>query len=100
MPVDVFINISMSEGVPVSIMEAQSFGLPVIATDVGGTKEIMTATNGILLPSSPTIVEVADAMEYIMNNNFDRMAIKESWKNVSDADINFTAFVKHLSNLT
>ena len=31
---DLFINLSSSEGVPVSIMEAMSFGIPVIATDV------------------------------------------------------------------
>ena len=40
-PVDWFINTSSSEGLPVSIMEACSFGIPVIATDVGGTSEIV-----------------------------------------------------------
>ena len=40
-PVDLFINVSTTEGLPVSIMEAISFGIPVIATDVGGTKEIV-----------------------------------------------------------
>ena len=44
------INVSSSEGVPVSIMEAQSYGIPVIATDVGGTSEIVIdQINGILL---------------------------------------------------
>ncbi len=99
-PLDVFINLSVSEGVPVSIMEAQSFGLPVIATDVGGTREVMTNTNGILLSSSPTIVEVADAMDRILNNQFDRKEIKQSWKEISDADNNYTTFVNQLSNLT
>lgn len=98
-PLDVFINLSESEGVPVSIMEAQSFGLPVIATDVGGTREIMTNTNGILLSSSPTIVEVANAMDMILYNPFDRRAIKESWKKISNADINYMTFVQQLSNI-
>ena len=40
-PVDAFVNVSASEGVPVSIMEAQSYGIPVIATAVGGTGEIV-----------------------------------------------------------
>jgi len=35
--IDVFINTSKSEGLPVSIMEAQSCGIPIIATSVGGT---------------------------------------------------------------
>ena len=38
--IDLFINLSSSEGIPVSIMEAMSFGIPVIATNVGGTSEI------------------------------------------------------------
>jgi glycosyltransferase involved in cell wall biosynthesis len=99
-PLDVFINLSVSEGVPVSIMEAQSFGLPVIATDVGGTREVMTNTNGILLSSYPTIAEVADAMDQIFYNQFNRKVIKESWKKISDADLNYSTFVKQLSILT
>ncbi|MBR5378661.1 MAG: glycosyltransferase [Bacteroidales bacterium] len=38
--VDLFVNASRSEGVPVSIMEAFSFGIPVIATDVGGLHQV------------------------------------------------------------
>lgn len=47
--VDVFMNVSKSEGVPVSMMEAMSFGIPVIATDVGGVNELINNDNGILL---------------------------------------------------
>ena len=32
---DLFVNMSLSEGIPVSIMEAISFGIPIIATNVG-----------------------------------------------------------------
>ena len=33
-------------------MEAASFGIPIIATDVGGTKEaVIDGTNGFLLPA-------------------------------------------------
>lgn len=39
--VDVFVNLSSSEGIPVSIMEAISFGIPVVATAVDGTPEVV-----------------------------------------------------------
>lgn len=39
--INLFVNTSSSEGLPVSIMEACSFGIPIIATDVGGTAEIV-----------------------------------------------------------
>lgn len=48
-PVDIFINVSESEGVPVSIMEALSAGIPCVATDVGGVPEILDDSCGVLL---------------------------------------------------
>lgn len=48
--VNLFINVSESEGLPVSIMEVVSFGIPVIATDVGGTGEVVDVSIGDLIP--------------------------------------------------
>jgi glycosyltransferase involved in cell wall biosynthesis len=48
---DVFVNVSSSEGLPVSIMEAFSYGIPAIATAVGGMPEIVTEDCGVLLES-------------------------------------------------
>jgi len=50
--VHLFVNTSTTEGLPVSIMEAISFGIPVIATNVGGTKEIVSNYNGFLVDSN------------------------------------------------
>lgn len=47
--VDFFINMSDSEGIPVSIMEAMSVGIPVIARDVGGVAEIVSSNTGVLI---------------------------------------------------
>ena len=52
--VDFFINMSDSEGIPVSIMEAFSSGIPAIARNVGGISEIVNNTNGFLLESLDT----------------------------------------------
>lgn len=63
-PFDVFVNVSSSEGLPVSIMEAISFGMPVIATDVGGTSEIaITGKTGMLLADDFKNKDLADAIE-------------------------------------
>lgn len=40
-PFDLFLSFSQSEGVPVSIMESLSAGIPVLATDAGGTRELV-----------------------------------------------------------
>ncbi len=46
--VDVFVNMSETEGVPVSIMEAMSAGIPVIAPAICGIPELVDASCGIL----------------------------------------------------
>ncbi|HTJ53435.1 MAG TPA: glycosyltransferase [Cyclobacteriaceae bacterium] len=48
---DLFINVSETEGLPVSIMEAFAASIPVYATNVGGVSEIVNDTNGKLLSS-------------------------------------------------
>ena len=63
----VFVNLSSSEGVPVTIMEALSMGIPVVATRAGGTGELVDDEVGRLLPvevdvetAARAIIEVAE----------------------------------------
>lgn len=65
-PVDLFINVSESEGIPVSIMEAASRGIPVIATDVGGASELVDDNErvGYLLPVVVSPEEITAKIKY------------------------------------
>ena len=58
--VDLFLTASETEGgTPVSIMEAFSFGVPAVGTDVGGIPEMINAGTGFLLSANPTPQEIA-----------------------------------------
>lgn len=61
--IDLFVNTSASEGVPFSIMEAFSVGIPVMATDVGGTGEIVDEMTGKLLSPDISGKELALALK-------------------------------------
>lgn len=66
--IDLFVNVSMSEGLPISIMEACGVGAPVLATGVGGTGEIVRdGDNGRLLPADPDTGAIASAIARFMD---------------------------------
>lgn len=65
---DIFINLSSSEGIPVSIMEAISAGIPVIATNAGGNHEIVVSETGKLVPVDFIFEQFEEAVTYIYEN--------------------------------
>ncbi|MCF7859282.1 MAG: glycosyltransferase family 4 protein [Candidatus Cloacimonetes bacterium] len=50
MKFDVFLLYSRWEGLPLSILEAMSYGLPIIASDIKGNNELVNAETGLLVP--------------------------------------------------
>jgi colanic acid/amylovoran biosynthesis glycosyltransferase len=98
-PVDLFINVSSSEGVPVSVMEAMSFGIPVIATNVGGTSEIVSEKTGRLIDPGFSPVELAGEIEDLLAREDIkglRTASRNQWEQISKADIVYPRFVEEL----
>jgi len=102
-PVDVFINTSSSEGIPVSVMEAESCGIPVIATNVGGNPEIVTQDCGILIPASPTTTDIGEAILSLVSQNEHYLSLKtgarNKWETMFNAEKNFSRFICDLDAL-
>lgn len=90
-----FINCSKSEGLPVSIMEAQSFGIPVIAPDIGGISEQVTDETGILLPANFSAEDLSKAIIDIIkfHNLRSQNKILEHWSRLFSAENNYTQFI-------
>lgn len=91
--VDLFLNVSKSEGLPISIMEAMSYGIPCAATDVGGTSEIVNQTNGYILNSDFTDSDLIDVLNnYISLPSHEkkemRVAAMNTWYTKFNAETN------------
>lgn len=97
------INVSKSEGSPVSLQEALAFGTPIIATDVGGNSELVN-NNGCLLPPNPTADQVARAIEYIAQLGVEQYQIMrknsyELWKKEFNREKNIAKFIDVLERI-
>ncbi len=104
-PFHLFMNVSEDEGLPVSIMEAMSFGIPCLATDVGGTSEIVhDAQNGFLLSRDCAAADIARAIRGVATLSHDeykrlRKNARQTWERGFRADVNYPLFVRDLKSL-
>ena len=98
---DLFINVSKTEGIPVSIMEAMSFGIPAMATNVGGTSElVLDGINGFLLDDRISATKIAEKLLSISRMDDDsylnmRSAARQYWNEKFNSKINYAEFVNH-----
>lgn len=103
---DVLINTSSYEGIPVSMMEAMSFSIPVIGTAVGGVPEIIEdGKNGYLLSENPSISEIIEKLTRIHSMNDEdcqqmRLAAYNTWKNKFNAENNYSELVYNMMQLS
>lgn len=99
-----FINVSEVEGIPVSIMEAFSCGIPAIATDVGGTKELVVdKENGYLIPkefSSKTLSNLIVKMVKMQKADHNRLSVSayEKWHSEYNSKENYQKFVSSIKS--
>ena len=102
--IDIFINLSETEGIPASIMEAMAAGIPVIATNVGGVSEIVNDQNGILLNANTDVGQIKSEIDrfYYMDevkfNSYRKNAFN-TWKEYYNAEKNYKVFVEKILNL-
>ena len=78
---DFFVLPSLWENLPCVLIEAMASGIPVIATDVGGVKEMINENVGLLIPPKNT-KSLEKAIEYMLAGctNYSREKIAKSAK--------------------
>jgi glycosyltransferase involved in cell wall biosynthesis len=79
---DVYVSSSRNENFSVSVLEALSIGLPVVATICGGIRECINDSNGLLVPTE-NVDLLSNAMLKISQNisNYNRESIARDFEN-------------------
>lgn len=100
--VDLFVNVSLSEGLPVSIMEAMSYGIPAMATRAGGNHEIVTDETGYPIELEISSQKLCEYIEKIVCDiascNKKREAAYEMWYNGYRVEENVGTLLGMLKN--
>lgn len=78
---DLYVLSSISEGMPNTVMEAMSFKMPVVATDVGDTKYLVSGDNGVLVKAKD-FESIAMGIRSILSNEtaYEKMSNQSFYK--------------------
>jgi len=99
-PFDWMIMLSESEGLPISFAEAMSYGIPVIATDVGGVREeVITGETGILLSAEPSAGELESALCPFFSDIACFLQLRSSTSDFWKANLEESALKRELADI-
>ena len=89
---DIYINTSLSEGTSMTILEAMSCGLPIVASAVGGNSKLVDDSNGRLFPLNDADTFKRNIIELLEDYRHLEKAGQNSRKKVED-NFNFDQVV-------
>lgn len=99
--VSVFLSLSVSEGLPISMMEAVSYGVPVAAMSVCGIPELVDNRSGVLFSLNDDVKEITDKLRNFLLNNpaSERQNVKKVFTERFDIDTNLEKFAIEIQNV-
>ena len=82
---DIVCLTSLNEGTPVSLIEAQAAGVPVISTDVGGVRDVVSEGQTGFIVAKENENEYAQKLALLVTDKKKRSEMSQNgWKFVED----------------
>lgn len=96
---DIICLTSKNEGTPVSLIEAQAAGIPVITTDVGGVRDIvLEGETGYIIPVNDRELYEEKLMDLIQNEKKREIMSQNGWNHVEEK-FHYRTLVKNMEAL-
>ncbi|MGE3539925.1 MAG: glycosyltransferase family 4 protein [Candidatus Tectimicrobiota bacterium] len=96
---DVFVLTSRREGLPNSVLEAMALGVPVVTTDVAGTKElVLHGQTGFVLPQGD-VAGIAQAMLKLVEDTALRHGMGQASRQRVEQHFSFTGRLQRIEAL-
>ncbi len=96
---DLFVLPSLSEGLPLSILEAMAAGKPVIASAIGGNDEVIThGENGFLVPQADPAA-LTDAIRTVLSDSALARRLAEAGKALVHREFTVETMVERVTRV-
>jgi glycosyltransferase involved in cell wall biosynthesis len=96
---DVFLLSSFTEGISVSLLEAMSYGIPAVVTDVGGNSEVVfDGETGYLVPSDDDAAMAEKIME-LLDNKERAVKLGCNGRDRAQQHFSFTGMMEEYTNM-
>jgi glycosyltransferase involved in cell wall biosynthesis len=96
---DIICLSSLNEGTPVSLIEAQAGGVPVVTTDVGGVSDVVAeGKTGFIVPSGD-VDAFAERILRLVNDEKKRLEMSQNGWNFVKEKFQYEILVRNVDNL-
>jgi glycosyltransferase involved in cell wall biosynthesis len=96
---DLFVQSSEYEGTPNAVLEAMAMETPIVATDVGGTRELVAPdVHGLIVPSHD-VPELTRAMEAALDHPAAARTRSEAARRRVETELSFDARTRRLEEV-
>ncbi len=96
---DVICLTSKNEGTPVSLIEAQASGVPVVTTDVGGVRDVVLEGETGFVVARNNKEKFAKKLLELVENEKEREKMSQNGWNHVEEKFHYTTLVKNMTNL-
>lgn len=91
---DIYLLSSIFEGLPNTILEAMSFSLPIVTTDVGDVSNLLTNNKNALIKPLSDSEQLSNGLEVLLNDFNKRIEMGKENYMLAQADFSFEQFQK------
>lgn len=94
---DIYVLSSIREGLPLALLEAMSVGLPIVATDVGDLRNVISQDCGSLVPSNDPDTLASEIIRFFSDEPLRKAAGKRS-REIASGQYNLELWTEKLNN--
>lgn len=96
---DIFVSASLKEGMPYTLIEAQAAGVPVVATDVIGNKDVIVDHETGLLVPAENPQKMAEAIVYMIEHQGHAKMLAKKGQNRVDSYFTVDSVTRQLFDI-